>query len=54
MNEKIGRVYFGILGIITLIFGISDLIVTIGGNNFLGVFLRSPVTCLEGDGEDLL
>jgi len=34
MNEKIGRVYFGILGIITLIFGISDLIVTIGGNNF--------------------
>jgi len=34
MNEKIGRVYFGILGIITLIFGISDLIVTIGGNDF--------------------
>jgi len=34
MNEKIGRVYFGILGIITLIFGISDLIVTMGGNDF--------------------
>ena len=34
MNERIGRVYFGILGIITLIFGIVDLMVTIGGNDF--------------------
>ena len=34
MNEKIGRVYFGILGFITLIFGIADLMVTIGGSDF--------------------
>jgi uncharacterized membrane protein (GlpM family) len=34
MNEKIGRVYFGVLGIVTLIFGIADLIVAIGGSNF--------------------
>jgi len=34
MNEKIGRVYFGVLGIVTLIFGITDLIVTMGGNDF--------------------
>jgi len=34
MSEKIGRVYFGVLGIITLIFGITDLIVTLGGNDF--------------------
>ena len=34
MNERIGRVYFGVLGIITLIFGITDLMVTLGGNDF--------------------
>ena len=34
MNEKIGRIYFGILGIITLIFGIADLMVTLGGSDF--------------------
>jgi len=34
MNEKIGRVYFGILGFVTLIFGIADLMVAIGGNDF--------------------
>ena len=34
MNERIGRVYFGVLGIITLIFGITNLIVTLGGNDF--------------------
>lgn len=34
MNEKIGRIYFGILGIITLIFGIANLMVTLGGNDF--------------------
>jgi len=34
MSEKIGRVYFGILGIFTLIFGIADLMVTIGGSDF--------------------
>jgi len=42
MNDRIGRIYFGVLGIITLIFGIT------------GVFLRYLVTCLEEDGEDLL
>jgi hypothetical protein len=34
MNEKIGRVYFGILGFITLIFGVTDLLVTLGGSDF--------------------
>jgi len=34
MSEKIGRVYFGILGIVTLIFGIADLMVIIGGRDF--------------------
>ena len=34
MNEKIGRVYFGILGFVTLIFGIADLMVAIGGSDF--------------------
>jgi len=34
MKERIGIVYFRILGIVTLIFGITDLIVTIGGNDF--------------------
>ncbi len=34
MSEKIGRVYFGILGIVTLILGIADLMVTIGGSDF--------------------
>ncbi len=32
--KKLEELYFGILGIITLIFGISDLIVTMGGNDF--------------------
>ena len=48
MNEKIGRVYFGILGIITLIFGISDLIVTIGGNNFSWSILESSSDMFRG------
>jgi len=34
MNDRIGRIYFGVLGIVTLIFGITDLIVTMGGNDF--------------------
>jgi len=34
MNEKIGRIYFGFFGIVTLVFGIADLIVSIGGSDF--------------------
>ncbi len=34
MNDRIGRIYFGILGIVTLISGIANLMVTIGGNDF--------------------
>ncbi|MBU4350217.1 hypothetical protein KJ830_01340 [bacterium] len=34
MNDRIGRIYFGVLGIVTLIFGIANLMVTIGGNDF--------------------
>jgi len=34
MNEKIGRIYFGFFGIVTLVFGITDLIVSIGGSDF--------------------
>jgi hypothetical protein len=42
MNEKIGRIYFGILGIITLIFGIADLVVTLGGSSFSWGILEMP------------
>ncbi len=34
MNDRIGRIYFGVLGIVTLIFGIANSMVTIGGNDF--------------------
>lgn len=46
MNEKRCRKYFGILGIVTLIFGIADLVVTSGGSSFFGAFLRCPVIFL--------
>ena len=42
MNEKIARVYFGILGIATLAFGIADLIVTFGKGNFSHGILQIP------------
>ena len=42
MNEKFGKVYFGILGVVTLAFGITDLIVTIGGGSFSYGILEIP------------
>ena len=48
MNEKLAKAYFGILGIITLIFGAIDLIVTFGGGNFSFGILQIPSDGVRG------
>ena len=48
MNEKLAKAYFGILGIITLIFGAIDLIVAFGGGNFSFGILQIPSDGFRG------
>ena len=47
IKNKIG-IYFSILGVITLAFGIADLIVTIGGNSFTWGILEIPADMFRG------
>ena len=42
MNEKLAKIYFGILGLVTLASGIIDLIVTFGGSSFSWKILQIP------------
>jgi len=42
MNEKLAKAYFGILGIVVLVFGAVDLIVTFGGGGFSHGILQIP------------
>ena len=42
MNEKLAKVYFGVLGIAALVFGAFDLIATFGGENFSSGLLQIP------------
>jgi len=44
----IGSIYFGILGVVTLAFGIADLIVTIGGDSFTWSILEIPGDMFRG------
>jgi len=43
-----GSIYFGILGVVTLAFGIADLIVTIGGDSFTWGILEIPADMFRG------
>jgi len=47
-KDKIGSVYFGILGAITLAFGIADLVVTIGGDSISWGILEIPGDMFRG------
>ena len=44
----IGKIYFGILGVVTLAFGIADLLVTAGGSSFSLGILEIPNDMFRG------
>lgn len=48
MNKKIGSIYFGILGAITLAFGVIDLVVAIGSDGFSFGVLEIPGDVFRG------
>jgi len=48
MVKSKGSIYFGILGVVTLAFGIAHLIVTIGGDSFTWGILEIPGDMFRG------
>ena len=48
MNGKFERIYFGILGVFTLFFGIMDLVVTIRGESIIWGILEIPGDMFRG------
>jgi hypothetical protein len=48
MAKNKSSIYFGILGVVTLAFGIADLIVTIGGDSFAWGILEIPADPFRG------
>jgi len=47
-KNNVGSVYFGILGVIALAFGIADLVVTIGGSSVCWGILEIPNEMFRG------
>jgi len=47
-KNNIGSIYFGILGVIALAFGIADLVVTIGGSSVCWGILEIPNDMFRG------
>jgi uncharacterized membrane protein (GlpM family) len=47
-KNKIGSIYFAILGIVTLVFGIADLVVAAGGEDFTIGILNIPGDMFRG------
>ncbi len=49
MNKyTIGKIYFGVLGIVTLAFGVAELVVTAGGDSFSWSILEIPNGIFRG------
>jgi len=48
IKNKFGSIYFGILGVVTVAFGIADLLVTIGGDNISWGILEIPADMFRG------
>jgi len=48
IKNKFGSIYFGILGMVTVAFGIADLLVTIGGDSISWGILEIPADMFRG------
>lgn len=48
MDERLAKIYFGILGAVTLAFGIADLLVTVGGGSLSMGILEIPGDAFRG------
>lgn len=48
MNRKSAQIYFGILGVVSLFFGIADILVTIGGKSICLGILEFPADVFRG------